>query len=1193
MNAKSDGASPLLTPKRVNSRAGGGGGGGSSSSRRQVYVVFDSRLVAVPPPQHGLFSSRNCYAVVSTTTSKATKAGRRAQLRHIVYFWQGRTAAADDVACWRSSLASGLLTGLARTTGVRPSSVSVFQHKEPSHFLAVFANVVVVYDTPHRVPQKAFSDSDDSDHDDEADAADEELRYSEDILPLFTRTPARMFQVNIRTATPADDNASLSDSRDDVAYEGAVMNVVEVDRVACVLNSHDFFIVCGGGWSENEDANHSGRGGVSESISETSVDTKKKTTGPSVFIWVGDVAAPSQLALVKNVAHRIFAGVASSAQDSALCDAIERSREDNSMPEDAALLTANTITLQSAATRARLRAVADGRAVTVNVVREGSESNLFWALLGGKAAYARQTSLLYGSASISDGKEADAGTKSVSSSPVKPKVAVDQLSKPRLFHCSHVWKGGVRTFVASEEPHLTQDVLTDSPRHVFVLDLHVKAYIWSASSAGDDESPLMTDARAMAEKYITASRATDGRPHCPLLHVRAGDEPLLFISFFWGWRRGATAAAAADAAASDDDSDDGGNATPSLFMSDVSLGQRTAGAWMQRAREQQTKAKTRLRRASIHKQVAGVGDDKSRIMNPKRRLTASVASLAGVDWAAQLASVEKRAADDDADGAAAAAASASGNALLAAPPITDIRRHSGLFQIDETDKDEKSGDTESKAEPLTSAANTIKTKSAVASPTSPAPSLSSSSSPRKTIATTEYVYVSAEALSRGKFDAGIQLRSRHELDSPSASSGAAAGGALKGPSAASADAGGDDGSAQLKNAVNSLIAAYAEELLVPQTSRRSAAIAAANARDREERRRHRRRQKQQRRLADAGSPLVAVDGSAAAALLFDKTQTPCVTSSVIASVTTSPFFTRLPPSSADGMYRPPYATPSSPVYALQSPHTRALATTTQYMSPAMTAATLAAAGVKSISPRTSRHAVAPAARAAASPASLSPTSSAVPSNAATLSVTAPSSLFTADRYTKPGQPEESKLLRRRASRMVKAVSPSRSLAAAAENRVVSPPSHIDVGAKNVDAATFDGRSTIVTAASSTDANEDALAAARRIAASWLFEGDFVDDEASNAPPVFLPKQIEEGVVDDGLNNLALSPKQIEENVVDDGSENVALTPMKGVKRLPPHAVLKCVCCGDQHRAASPHVCREILEESDRLQRLVNVILQAK
>jgi hypothetical protein len=131
----------------------------------------------------------------------------------------------------------------------------------------------------------------------------------------------------------------------------------------------------------------------------------------------------------------------------------------------------------------------------VTTIHEGHESEEFWTFLGGKGDY-------------SDEHTADEAAR-----------------EPRLFHCSNA-TGVFR--VEEVEQYQQEDLLQDD---VFILDVFTQLFVWIGGQSNEAEQ---SKAFEFAQAFV--NNATDGRSHdIPIVRITAGNEPLIFTSFFHGW----------------------------------------------------------------------------------------------------------------------------------------------------------------------------------------------------------------------------------------------------------------------------------------------------------------------------------------------------------------------------------------------------------------------------------------------------------------------------------------------------------------------------------------------------------------------------------------------------------------------------------------------------------------------------------
>ena len=136
----------------------------------------------------------------------------------------------------------------------------------------------------------------------------------------------------------------------------------------------------------------------------------------------------------------------------------------------------------------------------VEVIAEHAEPDAFWAHIGGKKPYAEFAE------------------------------RAPPPQDPRLFHVSDAAAGGLGV-CAEEIFRFTQDDLEDED--VMLLDVVSEVFLWIGSRANENEK---REARALAERYVAAMAATDGRDvDTPIVTVAAGAEPPMFTCHFIGW----------------------------------------------------------------------------------------------------------------------------------------------------------------------------------------------------------------------------------------------------------------------------------------------------------------------------------------------------------------------------------------------------------------------------------------------------------------------------------------------------------------------------------------------------------------------------------------------------------------------------------------------------------------------------------
>lgn len=148
--------------------------------------------------------------------------------------------------------------------------------------------------------------------------------------------------------------------------------------------------------------------------------------------------------------------------------------------------------------RAVAKQVADrltGGRVSIAEVDEGSETDDFWAPLGGQGEYASAT-FLY-----------------------------EAPKEPRLFWGSNA----TGSFKVEELFDFTQDDLAEDD--VFILDTYNEVYVWVGSGSNDVEKKM-----AMETAIDYVSQAPDGRSNdTPIYRVNAGAEPPMFTCHFHAW----------------------------------------------------------------------------------------------------------------------------------------------------------------------------------------------------------------------------------------------------------------------------------------------------------------------------------------------------------------------------------------------------------------------------------------------------------------------------------------------------------------------------------------------------------------------------------------------------------------------------------------------------------------------------------
>jgi advillin len=152
-------------------------------------------------------------------------------------------------------------------------------------------------------------------------------------------------------------------------------------------------------------------------------------------------------------------------------------------------------------------AAASSMAAVKATVAEGSESEEFWAHLGGKAEYFQG---------------------------VVPEAETDAA---RLFHCTNA----TGKFKTEEVPNFSQQSLLDETDDVMLLDTGNELYIWNGPDSNDAERK---NARELASTYCQET----GRPGMAIYSIVGGNEPPAFTACFVGWNSKASSKVAAAAA---------------------------------------------------------------------------------------------------------------------------------------------------------------------------------------------------------------------------------------------------------------------------------------------------------------------------------------------------------------------------------------------------------------------------------------------------------------------------------------------------------------------------------------------------------------------------------------------------------------------------------------------------------------------
>ena len=153
---------------------------------------------------------------------------------------------------------------------------------------------------------------------------------------------------------------------------------------------------------------------------------------------------------------------------------------------------------------------ASSMAAVKATIAEGSESEEFWAHLGGKADYFQ---------GVVSEAEADA---------------------VRLFRCT---KDATGKFKTAEVPNFSQQSLLDETDDVMLLDTGNELYIWNGPDSNEAERK---NARELASTYCQET----GRPGMAIYSIVGGNEPPAFTACFVGWNSKASSKVAAAAPAS-------------------------------------------------------------------------------------------------------------------------------------------------------------------------------------------------------------------------------------------------------------------------------------------------------------------------------------------------------------------------------------------------------------------------------------------------------------------------------------------------------------------------------------------------------------------------------------------------------------------------------------------------------------------
>lgn len=132
---------------------------------------------------------------------------------------------------------------------------------------------------------------------------------------------------------------------------------------------------------------------------------------------------------------------------------------------------------------------------SVSTVEEGHETAGFWNPLGGKAAYAS----------------------------IAPNEPLPR--EPRLFQCCNL----TGAFQVEEVPEFTQSDLSDDD--VYLLDAYTAVFLWIGNGSNEAERSKGDE---FVKQYLEAAK--DGRDtDVPIIHVKAGLEPIIFTTYFVPW----------------------------------------------------------------------------------------------------------------------------------------------------------------------------------------------------------------------------------------------------------------------------------------------------------------------------------------------------------------------------------------------------------------------------------------------------------------------------------------------------------------------------------------------------------------------------------------------------------------------------------------------------------------------------------
>ena len=150
---------------------------------------------------------------------------------------------------------------------------------------------------------------------------------------------------------------------------------------------------------------------------------------------------------------------------------------------------------------------ASSMAAVKNTFAEGSESDDWWDLLGGKGEYFQGV------------------------------VSEAEQEAVRLFHCTNA----TGKFKVEEVPNFSQQSLLDETDDIMLLDTGHELYIWNGPDSNEAERK---DARVLATTYCQET----GRPGMAVFSVVGGNEPPAFTSCFAGWNSKASSKVLAAAA---------------------------------------------------------------------------------------------------------------------------------------------------------------------------------------------------------------------------------------------------------------------------------------------------------------------------------------------------------------------------------------------------------------------------------------------------------------------------------------------------------------------------------------------------------------------------------------------------------------------------------------------------------------------